>query len=116
MRISDWSADGCSTDLIEYAFSMADQATIERAVQRLHARGAQAVVVVRVFGPAESFRASIERMLGMDIDDGAHAVPPMNNSPHHGHAMAAPERHIRWEEQPSELQSPMHTPVSLLCL
>src|SRR3546814_17377083 len=34
-------------------------------------------------------------MLGMDIDGGAHAVPPMNNSPHHGHAMAAPEPRIR---------------------
>src|SRR3546814_17721370 len=34
-------------------------------------------------------------MRGMDIDGGAHAVPPMNNSPHHGHAMAAPEPRIR---------------------
>src|SRR5690606_21775441 len=36
--------------LVEYAFSMGDPPTLERAVRRLEQRGAQAVVIVRVFG------------------------------------------------------------------
>lgn len=80
--------------LVEYAFSMGDQATIERAVQRLQARGARAAVVVRVFGLAGSFRAGIERMLGIDVDSGR---PPAAAAAHagHRHGPGVPEPRIR---------------------
>lgn len=80
--------------LVEYALSMGDQATIERAVRRLEARGAQAVVVVRVFGLAGSFRAGIERMLGMDIDQGRQPAAASGHADH-GHGPSAPEPRIR---------------------
>lgn len=80
--------------LVEYAFSMGDQATIERAVRRLETRGAQAVVVVRVFSLADSFRAGIERMLGMDIDEGRPAVAGSGHGDH-GHGPSMPEPRIR---------------------
>ncbi|MEO8991387.1 MAG: cobalamin biosynthesis protein CbiX [Nitrosospira sp.] len=53
---------------IEFAFSMADQQTIERAIRKLEQRGAKAAIIVRVFAMEESFRASIERMVGLDIE------------------------------------------------
>jgi sirohydrochlorin ferrochelatase len=56
---------------IEHAFSMADQGTIAAALERLEARGAQAAVVVRVFGQSGSFLGTIERMLGLDIENGS---------------------------------------------
>lgn len=80
--------------LVEYAFSMGDQATIERAVRRLESRGAQAVVVVRVFSLAESFRAGIERMLGMDVDAGRQAGAASAHAAH-GHGPSVPEPRIR---------------------
>lgn len=79
----------------EFAFSMADQPTIERAIRKLEQRGAQAAVIVRVFGTEESFRQDVERMTGLDIeagsqDHGAHAG--------HGHdhrGTAGPAARIR---------------------
>jgi len=53
---------------IEYCFSMADQPLVERSVRRLESRGARAAVIVRVFGFAASFRAEVERMIGLDIE------------------------------------------------
>jgi len=54
--------------LVEYAFSMGDAPSLERAVRRLEQRGAQAVVIVRVFGLERSFRDGIERFIGMDYE------------------------------------------------
>ena len=56
---------------IEFAFSMADQWTIERAIRKLEQRGAKAAIIVRVFAMEESFRGSIERMAGLDIEGAA---------------------------------------------
>lgn len=53
---------------IEYCFSMADQPLVERAVRRLEARGAKAIVIVRVFGLESSFQSNIERMIGFDVE------------------------------------------------
>jgi hypothetical protein len=53
---------------IEFAFSMADQPTIERAVRRLEQRGARAIGVVRVFGLASSFKTGIENILGVHAE------------------------------------------------
>lgn len=69
---------------IEFAFSMADQATIARAIRKLEQRGARAAVIVRVFGMEESFRKSIERMTGLDIEhaSSAPAARPVHTAAH----------------------------------
>lgn len=80
---------------IEYCFSMADPPLIERAVRRLEARGARAIVIVRVFALADSFERGIERLFGLDIE-----APRVNASPaatmrgdhDHGHGAATPAR------------------------
>ena len=71
---------------IEFAFSMADQPTIERAIRKLEQRGAQAAVIVRVFGTEESFRKDIERMVGLDIENETqdHAAHAEHGHDHHG--------------------------------
>lgn len=56
---------------IEFAFSMADPPIIERAVRCLENRGARAIVILRVFGLADSFQATVERLIGLDIEGGA---------------------------------------------
>ncbi len=56
---------------IEFAFSMADQFTIERAIRKLERRGAKAAIIVRVFALEESFRHDIERMIDLDIENKA---------------------------------------------
>ncbi|MEM7156599.1 MAG: cobalamin biosynthesis protein CbiX [Myxococcota bacterium] len=61
---------------VEFAFSMADRPVVEQAVRRLEARGASAIVVVRVFGLESSFVPTVDRMLGQDVEGG-----------HHGHGM-----------------------------
>jgi hypothetical protein len=78
---------------IEFAFSMADQPIVERAIRRLEARGARAIVVVRVFGLRASFLGSIERMLGLDAEGAALAQAPADHGDHghgHGHGPAGP--------------------------
>lgn len=54
---------------IEFAFSMADPPLIERAVRRLEQRGARAIVVMRVFGLADSFERIVKRALGLDVEE-----------------------------------------------
>jgi hypothetical protein len=76
-------------DLVEFAFSMADQPLVERAIRRLEARGARAIVVLRVFGLASSFRGSVDRMLGLDVERGG--VPDAAGHGHgHGHGDMGP--------------------------
>lgn len=55
--------------LVEFAFSMADPLTIERAIRKLERRGAKAAIIVRVFALEDSFRQNIERMVGLDIEN-----------------------------------------------
>jgi hypothetical protein len=72
---------------LEFAFSMADPIVVERAVRRLEARGARGIVVVRVFGLASSFRGSVERMLGLDVERAGHGAGHAGHGAGHaGHA------------------------------
>ncbi|MGH8763104.1 MAG: sirohydrochlorin chelatase, partial [Nitrosospira sp.] len=84
---------------IEFAFSMADQATIERAIRKLEQRGAKAAVIVRVFAMEDSFRKSIERMAGLDIESTAQGASDIHAGHGHGHghgvAAAVPAPRIR---------------------
>jgi sirohydrochlorin ferrochelatase len=84
---------------IEYAFSMADPPTLERAVRRLERRGARAIVIVRVFALTDSFERDIERMFGLDIEasrkataHNAHAGHAMHGHDDHGHGAGVPMR------------------------
>ncbi len=81
--------------LIEYCFSMADAPLIERSIRRLEHRGARAIVIVRVFGLADSFERGIERLFGLDIESPQVAVAPGahgHDDHDHGHGGAAPAR------------------------
>lgn len=84
---------------IEFAFSMADQPTIERALRKLEQRGAKAAVIVRVFAMEDSFRKSVERMTGLDIEGAAQGNDDVHAGHGHGHghgaAAAAPTPRIR---------------------
>lgn len=77
---------------LEYAFSMADQPLIERAVRKLERRGARAAVIVRVFGLASSFKANVERMIGADVESGS-AEPAKPRHGGHGHPQAGEGHH-----------------------
>lgn len=71
---------------IEFAFSMADPPTIEKAVRRLEARGAGVIVVVRVFGLRSSFRGVVERLIGTDVE----AADRLDTEPGHRHHQSKP--------------------------
>lgn len=85
---------------IEFALSMADRPVIERALRRLENRGAQAAVIVRVFGLSSSFREDVERMVGLDLENGRGIpIDPVafhhhaeRQHGHHGDAGAPPHR------------------------
>ncbi|MXS85888.1 cobalamin biosynthesis protein CbiX [Nitrosomonas sp. HPC101] len=77
---------------IEFAFSMADPLTIERALRKLEQRGAKAAVIVSAYATKNSFRKEITRMVGMDIE--AHQADQHTAHGHaqdgHGASSAAP--------------------------
>jgi sirohydrochlorin ferrochelatase len=82
---------------VEPAFSMADPQVIERAVRRLEGRGARFIVVLRVFGLATSFRADVERLIGLDVEGGSPAAPAgaAGHGQHGGHGSGPPSLRLR---------------------
>ena len=68
---------------IDVAFGMADAATMQSSVQRLEARGARRISVVRLFISGDSFKEQTEQILG--IAPGAPQKPPVT-ADHAGHA------------------------------
>lgn len=76
---------------VAWAFSMADPPVVERAVRRLEAQGVRAIVVVRVFGMASSFRGSVERMIGADVTN---AGPATHAAHAHGMEMMMGHGHM----------------------
>lgn len=72
--------------LVEYAFSMGDPPTLERALHRLEERGAKAAVIVRIFGLERSFSDGIERFIGTDYE---RCAPAKAATHHHGHGSSA---------------------------
>lgn len=70
-----------------FTFSMADQPTIERAVQDLEKKPVHGIVLVRIFGQASSFRPTVERMIGADVQNGQHSGHDhsMGHGDHGGH-------------------------------
>ena len=74
---------------IEFAFSMADQSTIERAIRKLEQRGAKAAIIVRVFAMEDSFRKPVERMAGLDIEGAARDATGIHAGHGHDHGHGA---------------------------
>lgn len=68
---------------VEIAFGMADAATMQRAADRLEARGVGRVAVVRLFISGDSFLERAEQILG--LRPGAPPRPPHGGHPGHGH-------------------------------
>jgi hypothetical protein len=90
--------------LVEPVFSMADADLVERGIRRLEARGARAIVVVRVFGLESSFADSVEHMLGLDVEGAgstastgaaASGAGHAGHAGHGGHGSPAPRPRIR---------------------
>lgn len=71
---------------VAWAFSMADPPVVERAVRKLEKQGVRAIVLLRVFGMADSFRGSVERMIGADVESGDGTAT--HAAGHHGMDMA----------------------------
>lgn len=82
---------------VEYAFSMADAPILERAVRRLDERSVRSIVIVRVFGMNDSFKADIERLIGRDVEagEGAHKHHAHADHGHGDHGSAGPAPRIR---------------------
>ena len=76
---------------IEFAFSMADPYTIERAVRRLEQRGAKAIIVVSAFASRSSYRKEIDYLAGLDIENHSDDHIDENNGHggHGGHAKSS---------------------------
>lgn len=68
---------------LAWAFSMADPVVVERAVRQLEKQDVRAIVIVRVFGMADSFRGSVERMIGADVENPGHDGAAMHGMAHH---------------------------------
>ncbi|MCW5619385.1 MAG: cobalamin biosynthesis protein CbiX [Nitrosomonas sp.] len=70
---------------VEFAFSMADPITIERALRKLEQRDAKAVVIVSAYATSTSFRTDIERLVGLDIEDQSVQHSANGHGGHDGH-------------------------------
>src|SRR3546814_9694767 len=67
MRISDWSSDVCSSDLVTLSFNLASGVSLGKAVEVIEAVeqeiGLPAGIQTRFQGAAEAFRASLSSTL-----------------------------------------------------
>lgn len=79
---------------IEYAFSMADPFTIERALRKLEQRGAQTAIVVSAYATSHSFRQEISYLTGLDIENqqDSHDSNKGSGHGHHGQPDIPPAR------------------------
>lgn len=67
--------------MIEHAFSMGDATLVDRAVEKLEARGATAITVLRIFSLESSFKNSIEYTLGLRHQMGHGGMMHMMSGP-----------------------------------
>src|SRR3546814_3053519 len=115
MRISDWSSDVCSSDLIGPAVAVEGQGfVLQQRLVAHHAVCAQAAqalgqpAVVGGDGAAFSHGDGLHRMEGERRHDGKAAVADRPE--------VAGRRPIRSEEHTSELQSLMRLSYAVFCL
>lgn len=67
--------------MIEHAFSMGDATLVNRAVEKLEARGATAITVLRIFSLESSFKNSIDYTLGLRDQMGHGGMMHMMSGP-----------------------------------
>ncbi|WP_340105540.1 sirohydrochlorin chelatase [Rhodohalobacter sp. 8-1] len=67
--------------MIEHAFSMGDATLVDRAVEKLEARGATAITVLRIFSLESSFKISVEYTLGLRDQVGHGGMMHMMSGP-----------------------------------
>src|SRR3546814_1922913 len=109
MRISDWSSDVCSSDLV-----LDDEVAREVALEPLP-------VLERVVHLGEGHRARLEPAVE-DVGDAPHHRPPGGVVRVRAHqlvdhrAVQVGDRHARSEEHTSELQSLMRISYAVFCL
>lgn len=82
---------------IEYALSMADPLTIERALHKLEQRGAKTAIVVSAYATNQSFYREISYLTGMDMENqhdshDSHGANKDNGHSHHGQPSTPPAR------------------------
>src|SRR3546814_7598891 len=107
MRISDWSSDVCSSDLVGHAVARPVDVRQTRAANR-HAPGDPETEQIRQSVPVDGKRAELERD---GIDVGVHE--------HGGDCSGSCVAVLfgqRSEEHTSELQSLMRTSYAVFCL
>lgn len=76
--------------LVEFAFSMGDPGTLEHAVRHLEERGAKGIVILRVFGMANSFRDGIAQFIGASWESCEGAAAAGTHGSHGGHSGGTP--------------------------
>lgn len=84
---------------LAWAFSMADPVVVKRAIGQLEGEHVRAIVVVRAFSMASSFLPTVQRMLGLDVENasdghahaGGHDMMMGHGAMAHG-SLAAPPR------------------------
>jgi hypothetical protein len=72
---------------IEVAFGMADAMSLQQGVERLEARGARRIGVVRLFISGESFLERTEQILGLTPGAPQRAASQAEHEGHEGHSM-----------------------------
>jgi sirohydrochlorin cobaltochelatase len=72
---------------IEVAFGMADAASLQQSVERLEARGARRIGVVRLFISGESFLERTEQILGLAPGAPQRSATQADHEGHAGHSM-----------------------------
>jgi sirohydrochlorin cobaltochelatase len=72
---------------IEVAFGMADATSLQQGVERLEARGARRIGVVRLFISGESFLERTEQILGLAPGAPQRAAVKAEHEGHEGHSM-----------------------------
>ncbi len=72
---------------IEVAFGMADAMSLQQGVERLEARGARRIGVVRLFISGESFLERTEQILGLTPGAPQRAAVKAEHAGHEGHSM-----------------------------
>src|SRR3546814_19399673 len=97
MRISDWSSDVCSSDLVKLSANPFDEIALEEAL-RLRDKGIATEVVVATIAPADA-QAQLRNGLAMGANRAIHVVSDQPIQP-----LPAPRPHttLAEREQPAQ--------------
>src|SRR3546814_7964397 len=118
MRISDWSSDVCSSDLLSQMIGDYDRRTTSTSVGRGSRSTSHGIQRERTLDIADL--GALPRGRAVVFASGAPATlvetVPWMNGPHAAALRASIAAHDRSEEHTSELQSLMRTSYAVFCL